>query len=310
MERLRVACIGEALAVLIPTQPGPLEAARTFSWSVGGAELNVAFALEACRVHSALLTRVGDDGFGRRIISDAIAHGLDVTGVATDESRSTGMYIKELGGVTGKETDIGAEHSRMHYYRAGSAGSALEPSYLEDAHVRGVLDTVDMVHLTGITPALSDTSARLADELWSTSARWLKSFDVNWRPALWRGREREGAAMLARLVHQSDIAFLGATEALIVAGTTDPTALRRAFPEPRYLVVKNDGNAATGFDGHDRSDVHPTPTEVLEAIGAGDAFAAGFLNSVLEGDPIEANLRAGHALASRALRSLGDTVSF
>jgi 2-dehydro-3-deoxygluconokinase len=308
----KVVCVGEALTVLVPTVPGPLEEAETFRRSVGGAELNVAIGLASLGVAAAIVTRVGDDGFGRNILREAARHGIDVSAVETDPVRSTGVYLKEVGSGSAHPADLPAGASRMHYYRAGSAGSALDPALLERPSMRTLLDGAALVHTTGITPALSAGALELCRVLVrEPRAGRLVSFDLNWRPALWVGREAEGIAIVTDLARHSDVVLLGASEALIVFGTTDPAELRSLLPEPRILVVKNDGNAATAFDGAQRVDVPALRVDVVEAIGAGDAFAAGFLAALVTGegdDVVRRALEAAHRLAVIALSSDGDHV--
>lgn len=305
----RIACIGEALVVFVPEREGALEDAETFRRTVGGAELNVALGLAHAGVDVALLTRIGDDGFGRHLAAFVGQHGVDVSGIDTDDSRPTGIYFKESGGDSTRPTDLGRGNSRMHYFRTGSASSAFATDYLRSDVVANLLENADLVHTTGITVALSASSQKMVLELASRPrAGKLLSFDVNWRPQLWKGREGEGARVLSLVASLSDIVLLGASEGSIVYGTSDPHELRRLIPGPRWLVVKNDGNAATAFDGDRRVDVDAIPTTVIEAIGAGDAFAAGFLASLVRGRPLEENLMDAHRLAVVALVSRADHV--
>ncbi len=305
----RIACLGEALVVLNPTAFGPLEHVASFSRAVGGAEVNVAIGLAERGIPTALLTRVGDDGFGRYLISQLAGHGVDVRAIAVDESRATGLYVKEIGGDSHEPTDLGRGKSRMHYFRSGSAGSAFSASDLAAEPTSTILGEAGLIHTTGITAALSPSAQTMVESLLSRErGSRLVSFDVNWRPVLWRGREEHGIHTLRNLAELSDIVFLGASEAIVLFGTSDPDSVRRLLPSPRWLVVKNDGNAATGFDGTRRMDVPALTVNVVEAIGAGDAFAAGFLRSLLDGYPLEECLRAGHESAGIALTSTDDHV--
>lgn len=305
MESSKIACLGEGMAVLIPEQPGPLEEASRFLRGVGGAELNVAIALANLGVESAWLSRVGDDGFGRHIVAVAKARGVDVSAVETDPSRPTGLYVKERGGGTGHAHDMPRGASQMHYYRKDSAASAMSRSYLARAATKSVLDQTSILHITGITPALSGKSQRMALDLRNaTSARL--SVDANWRAILWAGRQKHGITVIRRLMQLGDIVFIGASEASVILGTTQPDQIRAALPEPRWLIIKNDGNEATGFDGPSRCDVPAQVVEIVEPIGAGDAFAAGVLAGMSTMLPLEECLVRGHATAALALRSEGD----
>ncbi|WP_286344819.1 sugar kinase [Frondihabitans sucicola] len=310
MNSAKVASVGEALTVLVPRVPGALESSETFVRSVGGAELNVAVGLASRGVPAALLTRVGDDGFGRHLVAEAAEHGVDVSAVEIDPVRPTGLYVKEVGAGSPHPFDLGAARSRMHYYRAGSAGSALSPAYLRRPEVRAVLDAVELVHLTGITPALSASAYELCLAVMAeprVGGRRV-SFDLNWRPALWAGREAEGVRALDTLSRAADVVLLGVSEARTVFGTDDPAELRAELREPRILVLKNDENAATAFDGETRFDVPALTVDVVEAIGAGDAFAAGFLGALVSGRDVRTAVEEAHRLAVVALSSHGDHV--
>ena len=306
----RAICIGEALAVLVAERRGPLEQAGSFRLDVGGAEFNVAVALAVAGIDTALVTRLGADGFGRLITTEAELHGVNTTAIEYDPIRPTGLYIKELGSARDGVAGQNPGQSRMHYYRAGSAGSILSVQLLEQPFVRPLLASAELVHITGITPALSADAMAMSLRLAERHERsGMLSVDVNWRPALWRGREAVGAAVLGRMIRGSDIAFMGASEAQEIYGIREPSELRTLFPEPRWLVVKNDADAATAFDGTTRADIPAHTLDVVEAIGAGDAFAAGFLAALLEGSPITDCLRDAHSMAARALASTGDSIA-
>jgi 2-dehydro-3-deoxygluconokinase len=104
----------------------------------------------------------------------------------------------------------------------------------------------------------------------------------------------------------SDVVFMGADEALAVFGTDDPAELRALFPQPEHLIVKNDAHTVTGFHGQERVDVPALRLAVVEKIGAGDAFAGGFLAGLLRGLGHEQRIRLGHLCAAAALTGHGD----
>jgi 2-dehydro-3-deoxygluconokinase len=298
--------LGEGLAVLI-AQPGPLEDSATFDRTAGGAEANVATVLAHFDVDAAWLSRVGDDGFGRYLVRHLMQRGVDVSAVVIDPDRQTALYVKERGSGSGAATDLPAGDSRMLYFRTGSAASALSPADLALPAARRLLDRSALVHTTGITVALSESAARLTDELVAMPRRGrLVSFDLNYRPSVWSTRSADAPEVLARHVRRSDVVFLGADEALAVFGTDDPTRLRSLFPEPAHLIVKNDAHTVTGFHHGERVDVPALQLQVVERIGAGDAFAGGFLAGLLRKLGHEERIRLGHLCAAAALTGHGD----
>lgn len=322
-------CVGESMAVLLPEQPGPLEEVSRFHRGVGGAESNVACGLAALGVSSAWISRVGDDGFGRLLLSELAQRGVDTSAVEIDPRRATGLYVKEVGGHTGSPYDLGPEVSRLHYYRIGSAASALSPETLNTPAAAQMLASTRLVHLSGITAAMGrlsghDGGRRLVEAvLERRRPGQLVSFDLNWRPRVWQEPESaadvragadpsEPARILSDLANRADVVLLGADEAVEVFGTGDPYRLRALLPDPRILVVKDAGRGAIAFDKNDGNDggaavvVPALRVEVVESIGAGDAFAAGYLTGLLRGHDQPERLRLGHICAAAALMVHGD----
>ncbi|MDY0813258.1 sugar kinase [Kitasatospora purpeofusca] len=298
-------CVGESMAVLLPDRAGPLESVENFRLSVGGAESNVAGALAALGVPSAWISRVGDDGFGRRLLGELTARGVDVSAVAVDPHRPTGVYLKEVGGTTGDRHDLGPGRSRLHYHRRGSAAAALSPELLNDPTAARLLTGARLLHLSGITAALSDDCLALLRALLAERrSDRLVSFDLNWRPALWRDRD---LSVLPPLLDAADLLLLGADEAEAAFGTGEPHALRRLFPSPATVVVKDEARLVTAIGRDGTTVAEPALTvEVVEATGAGDAFAAGYLAGTVRGLDQRRRLRLGHLSAACALTTPGD----
>ncbi|TXS49300.1 sugar kinase [Streptomyces sp. uw30] len=289
-----VVCVGETMAALAPDPPSPLLTAPRLRLSVAGAESNVAMYLADHGIPVAWLSALGDDPLGHRVRATVAAPGVDVSYVRSDPHRPTGLLVK----------DPGPAGTRVHYYRRGSAASALGPDLLDGPPVRAAA----LLHLTGITPALSascrDLVARaLTDE--PGTRPYAVSFDVNHRAALWP--DGVAPAVLRDLADRADIAFVGLDEAQALWGEhLTARAVRERLPHPRVLVVKDGANAATAFTGEGAVTV-PTPrTTVVEAVGAGDAFAAGFLAGLLRGATMTDALRLGHITAASALQVTGD----
>ncbi|MEU6236806.1 sugar kinase [Kitasatospora sp. NPDC047058] len=298
-------CVGESMAVLLPDRPGPLESVGNFRLTVGGAESNVAGALAALGVPSAWISRVGDDGFGRRLLAEVAARGVDVSAVAVDPHRPTGLYLKEVGGTGGSRHDLGPGRSRLHYHRRGSAAAALSPALLADPAAARLLAGARLLHLSGITAALSDDCLSLLRALLADRRPGrLTSFDLNWRPALWHDRD---PAVLPPLMDAADLLLLGADEAEAALGTGDPHRLRRRFPSPATVVVKDAARTVTALDRDGTAVTEPAlAVEVVEATGAGDAFAAGYLAATVRGLDQRRRLRLGHLGAACALTAHGD----
>jgi 2-dehydro-3-deoxygluconokinase len=295
-------CIGETMAVLVPEQPGPLEESEVFRRGVGGAESNVACGLAALGVPTAWISRVGSDGFGR--LTQLAQRGVITSAVEVDPRRPTGLYVKEI---------ARDRSSKLHYYRSDSAASALAPESLRSPEAATLLDEARLVHLTGITAALGyraghEGGRRLVESVFDRRRPGqLVSFDLNWRPRLWDGLENgRPASILAGFANRADIVFIGTDEAEAVFGTDDPERLRALLPGARVLVVKDSGHRVTAFEDEDVVTEPALAVEVVEPIGAGDAFAAGYLAGLLRGYDQRRRLRLGHVCAASVLMVAGD----
>ncbi|WP_396287761.1 sugar kinase [Amycolatopsis sp. PS_44_ISF1] len=279
------------MALFVPAEPGPPEQVRRWLRTIGGAESNVACHLPALGVRSGWVSAVGDDPFGRALVREIAAAGVDVSGVSVDPVRPTGLYVKESG----------AHGSPVRYYRAGSAASGMGPGLLPGLD----LGDVRVLHLSGITPALSESCLALVRALLDAPrGDTLVSFDVNHRPALWAGRD---AAVLAELAARADIVLTGDDEAARVWGTGEPARLRERLPAVGTLVVKHGEHGATLVEGSAPPVFAPAlRVDVVEPVGAGDAFAAGFLAATLRGADPATRLRRGHLQAAATLLTHDD----
>ncbi len=281
-------CIGESMAMFAPEPLGPLRDAETLRMRVAGAESNVAISLVRLGFPVQWVSRLGNDPFGDRIFDTLTEEGVGLDHVTRDPDRPTGLYFKDAdGGIT-----------RVWYHRAGSAASALDRSMWQD------LDSPSTVHLSGITAALSESGEDLVR--WGLETRPVVgarySFDVNYRPALMP----DPSDWMRDLAALADIVFVGFDEAEALWGCTSHAGVRAALPEPNAVIVKDAEKGATAFVGDDRWFVPAHPIEVVEPVGAGDAFAAGYLAGEAIGLSPERSLAIGHDLAAAALVTTGD----
>ncbi|MFK0226228.1 sugar kinase [Streptomyces sp. NPDC090303] len=322
-----VVCLGESMVTFLPSRPGRLADVPAFTRAIGGAESNVACALAAAGHRVRWVGRVGRDGFGDHLVSVIGGHGVDVTAVGRDPHRPTGVYFRT-------DQDRATDAHEVVYYRAGSAASAMSPSTVPYASVAGAR----ILHVTGITAALSADCLALMRELTAPRpGRPLVSFDVNHRAGLWR--DGNAADVLLGLARGADVVFVGADEAERLWGTADPAAIRSLLPEPSVLVVKRGGEDAVAFEHRaaprggpasgsaPRGGPSPVPVApvapvapvrdtvtrapapcvtLVSPVGAGDAFAAGFLSAALRGLGTAARLRHGHLGAAAVLTVPGD----
>jgi 2-dehydro-3-deoxygluconokinase len=274
-----VICVGESMALVTPDPPAPLESGGPMRLDVAGAESTVACYLAMLGARTAWASRVGDDPLGRLLLSRIGSYGVDTSLVEVDPGAPTGVFFKDPGAKT-----------TVYYYRAGSAAARLGPSLVPSLS--------GLVHLSGITPALSPSCAALVEAVLDAPAT--VSFDVNYRPALWP--VTTAGPELARLAGRADIVFVGLDEAQTLWGAETPADVRALLPKPATVVVKD--GAVGAYSGE--TFVPAPAVDVVEPVGAGDAFAAGYLYGRLINLAEADRLRLGHLVAGTALRVTGD----
>lgn len=280
--------------MVTPESSESLENASRLALYPGGAESNVAMYLSSLGHRTAWVSRVGDDPLGRRLVADVARTGVDTTLVETDSVAATGVYFK----------DPGTAGTPVYYYRRYSAASLMGP---ETAH-RVWQITPKVLHITGITPALSESCDQLIETLTHPGqprSAVTVSFDVNYRPALWPSAALAGNR-LRDIAQDADIVFVGMDEAARLWGSNSPDEVRELINRPGVLVIKEGPVGATAYHGAATTFVPAIRVNVVEPVGAGDAFAAGWLSGLLRGGTPGARLRLGHLAATAALRSTAD----
>jgi 2-dehydro-3-deoxygluconokinase len=298
-----VVTLGECLASFVAATPGPLADAIDFERHVAGAEANVAVGLARLGHSVAYLSRVGADGFGTAIVRRLRGEGVDVSHLAVDDEAPTGVMFRERRGLG--PIDVA-------YHRAGSAGSRLAAADVDRAADDGVFIGARWLHLTGITPALS-ASAMAATTVARDRARASGlqiSLDVNLRRRLWT--DEDAAPVLRDLARGVDVVLGSPDELAVLAGasTTDPAELVTLVGGlgPTVVVAKLGADGALGLESGGRSvrvSGIPVPT-VVDPVGAGDAFCAGFIAGRLDGVDLETALSMGNACGAMAVAAAGD----
>ncbi len=282
--------IGEAMVVLAPAPGIRLATADSVTLGTAGAEANVARTVARLGGRVAWVGALGAGPLGDRIVADLHASGVDVSHVIRDATAPTGLYLKD--------TDE-SRATAMYYYRKNSAASKM------DAGLLAALPRRTVLHLSGITAAISESGLQLTRAALLGTHHGLVSFDVNHRPALWLGRD--AAPVLAELANAADLVFVGLDEAAALWGTDNIESIRALLPAPATVIVKDGEIGATAHLADGDTHFEPSPViDVIEPVGAGDAFAAGYLHALIQGRSERERLRAGHASAGRALMTTDD----
>lgn len=295
-----VVTLGECMAVLYPAEPISLEQAPSLVIDIAGAEANLAIGLSRLGHHVQFMSRVGDDPFGRRIRAVLAAEGVDTTHLLTDATASTGVFFREC---------LPDGLRRVFYYRRNSAASQIAPEDLQAEIFAGAR----IVHLTGITPALSSSCAlavaRAIELAHAAGAR--VSFDPNYRAQLWDASTAR--KVLLPLMAQSDIILLGHEDAHALFGCEEEANIlaRCAELEAEIVVLKRAERGVSAFTKDIALEIEAEKVAaVIDPVGAGDGFNAGFLAGWLHGYSLEEALRLGARLGAAAVTTLGDYAGY
>jgi 2-dehydro-3-deoxygluconokinase len=296
---LDVITYGEAMAMFVAAETGPLAGVAQFTKRVAGADLNVAIGLARLGFKVGWMSRVGADSFGEFVRATLSREGIDQQRVITDERYPTGFQLKS-------RNDDGSDPA-IEYFRKGSAASHLSP----DDYAPSYVLPARHLHLTGVAPAISASSRELAFRL----AREMRaagktvSFDPNLRPTLWPSRAAmvEGLNALAEL---ADWVLPGIGEGEILTGYTKPEDIARFYLErgARGVVIKLGPRGAYFRTADDTGVVAAQPVaKVVDTVGAGDGFAVGVISALLEGRPVPAAVARGNRIGALAIQVIGDS---
>jgi 2-dehydro-3-deoxygluconokinase len=290
----RVLTVGETMALVDPA--GPIAYGSTLTLRIAGAESNLAIALSRLGVTARWISRLGEDPLGDMIVSTLAAEGVDVSLVQRDAVAPTALFYKFRS--DGK--------TAVHYYRRGSAATGLAPGDVPDV----AFDGVELVHLTGITMGLSPSArALVADVARRAHDRGLTViFDPNWRPRLWSDADEARSAIDAVLPY-ADWVLCGDQEGRELFGGATPSetiaAIRSRGAGDAVVRVGADG-AQMLYEDELITIAPERVVDVVDEVGAGDAFAAGFAFGLLQGSsPVDA-VRFGNRLAAAVLQGSGD----
>ena len=316
----KIVCFGELLLRL--TAPGRellLQSGR-LDVHVGGAEANVAVGLARLGHETAMVSRVTDNALGDAAAGHLRRYGVDAAGVSTGPGRM-GLYFLSPG--------AGVRPSDIVYDREGSSFASCGPG---DFDWDALLDGADLLHLSGVTPAIGRPSAEAAlAAARAARARGVAiSFDGNFRAQLWQRWDGDPRGILTGLVEEAEILFGNHRDISLLLGKTfsgDGEGRRReaadaafaAFPglkliasTARHVVDADTHRISARIDARDGSAQtdEMVVAGIVDRIGAGDAFAAGVLHGLRTGMDLDGTAQAGLALACLKHSLPGDASLF
>lgn len=244
----------------------PLSQVRTFTRFVGGFAGNVATGLTRLGVRTAIVSRVGTEGHGEFVRNWLTAEGVDVRFLATDPYWPTPPTFCEV---------WPPDRFPITFYRRPTAPDwQLSPADFDADEVAAAR----LLYATGTGLAQSPSCETTLDAL--AAHRGTTIFDLDWRPVLWDDPRA-----------YPELAARAAVAADIVIGNEEEVEASRV--DPPVLVLKRGERGATVFENGDETDVPGFPVEVVNGLGAGDAFAAALGQALLRGLPLVEAVRRG-----------------
>jgi len=288
-----ILAIGRLGVDLYPLQSGvALEDVQTFGKFLGGSAANVSVAAARHGHHTALISRVGDDPFGRYLLRELDRLGVDGRHVATDPRLKTPITFCEI---------FPPDDFPLYFYRDPKA---------PDLNVESVdldLDAVREARVFWFTvTGLSQEPSRAAHHA-ALQARGRADhtvIDLDYRPMFWPDAA-DATAQVARALEHATVAVGNREECQVAVGETDPLRAADALLERgvRLAIVKQGPKGVLAKTADETVEVAPYLIEVVNGLGAGDAFGGALCHGLLEGWGLERILRfaniAGAIVASR-----------
>lgn len=286
----KVLGFGEIMLRLSAPNNQKIIQANSFDAVYGGGEANVVASLATFGHNTKFVTKLPNNALGDKVIRDLKSYNVDTSDILQGDGR-LGIYFLEIG--------YGLRSNEVIYDRKYSAISMMNKS---EFNLENILKDVKMVHLSGITPALSKELFDLTIDI----AKYCKknnievSFDSNYRANLWSLEEAK--LFLEEILNYVDIAFLGSLDMTNILKYEDFNLefednlkklyekLFEKYPNIKYAsctkrsVHSINNNSLKGYlyDGKNLYVSNEYKFDILDRVGGGDAFTAGILHGILD----------------------------
>ena len=291
---------GEAMIRLSPPDFKRLEQTTTLDLNIGGAELNVAVGASRLGLKSAWISKLPDNPLGRMIANKARELGVDVSPVIWEKEGRAGLYFLEYGATP--------RSSSVVYDRGNSSFSSIEPGEVDWDEI---FKSVKYFHLTGITPAVSHTAAEATLEALrkAKSSGCKVSLDLNYRAKLWSPAAANQT--LAPMMDYVDILITTKGDTRTILGVEAENDERLAgilldkYPIEMVAVSYREGDfvrnclwRALAMTREKTYNSRTYDIEIVDQVGRGDSFAAGFLYGIIAENDVQRGLDYGVAFAA------------
>jgi len=294
-----VITFGETMIRLSPPNYRRLEQSNLLEVNVGGSEWNVAVGLSRLGIEAAWVSRLPNNTLGYMIRNKAREHGVDTSYIVWASGGRVGLYFAEFG--------ASPRPSSVLYDRANSAISQIKPG---EINWESIFQGAKWFHTSGITPALSPDAAQVTAEALKTAkkADCKVSYDLNYRARLWT--EEQARDCQEPFMEHVDILFSTEEDTKKVLGITgqDYREVAKKLAEKfnfdavcitlrEDLSVLRNRWTAIAYSAGKIYDDKTYDVEIIDRVGAGDSFTAGFIYGYLTGD-VAKGVKYGNAFSA------------
>ncbi|MGY4111904.1 sugar kinase [Aeribacillus sp. SP014] len=294
MKELDVVTFGETMVLFTSELMLPLEYNDRFYKQIGGAESNVAIGLRRLGHSVGWFSKLGNDPFGRYIHKFIRGEGVDTSRCIYTDEAPTGIFFKEK---------YSATNLKVYYYRKNSAASLLSPDDLDEDYIA----SAKILHLTGITPALSPTCRETVFKAIEIAKKNEVKivFDPNIRLKLWD--KEKAKSVLLEIAKEAEIILPGLDEGEILSGRKTPEEIADFFGKEKTVIIKIGKKGAYYQSKNESGYVEGFPvSQIVDPVGAGDGFAAGVISGILRNESIYSAVKRGNAVGAMAVGMSGD----
>lgn len=292
-----VITIGDAMITFNPSSTGPLRFVPTFERKVGGAELNLAIGCARLGLKTGWISRLGNDEFGKFIFNFMRGEGIDVSEVKLVDGYPTSLNFKEI---------LEDGSGKTFYYREKSPTATLTVAVINEDYIK----SARLLHITGVFIAINkEKNLAVIKQAIKLAKKHglLISFDPNIRLKLWS--KEDAKAALTEILPHVDILLTGEEEAELLLGVSQPQEIIEESKKLgiSYVAVKQGERGSVGYHEGNVIEAAPVkPKKVVDTVGAGDGFDAGFIYGVLNGFSLEKTLQFANTIGSMVVSVSGD----
>lgn len=291
-----VITIGDAMIAMCPEKKGPILFSNTFERKVGGAELNVAIGCARLGLKSGWISNLGNDDFGKYILRTVRSESIDTSEVKLIDGYQTSVYFREI---------LSDGSSRSFYYREKSPTSTMKAEELNEEYFKNA----KVLHITGVFPSILKNNQKIILEAIKLAKKYnlLVSFDPNIRLKMWT--KDEAKDFITSILPDVDILLIGDEEVELLLDEFNIEKAIKTFHDYGIskVIIKRGAKGAVGSDGSNTYYVDGIkPKALVDTVGAGDGFAAGFLSATLKGQSFEDAIRFANAVGSLVVGVEGD----